>query len=141
MKAEELNKGNIVENKKIDIFNKGYVEIHARHIYEMAVKESSQGYNDYVDFFKPITMSEKFHNLFGVYKNGFDSYEYILERNQNLNIKIVFFQDYIMLRQGKGGVDDDLISIWNNDVTRREIYVHEFQNMYRALSGKGLAIQ
>lgn len=40
--------------------------------------------------FKPITLTEEWHNKFGVKKDGFKSFVYILPRKLNINIKIVF---------------------------------------------------
>lgn len=78
----------------------------------------------------PIPLTEEWHNAFGVERNGFDSFEYILPRTHNIAIKVIFNGDYVMLRQ-----DDDIISIWNKDLTKRDMYVHEWQNLYFTITG------
>lgn len=93
------------------------------------------------DDVEPIVLDEKWHKKFGVEKNGFLSYEYIISVVNNFDIKVVFSGDYIFLRQGDGNPkDDDVISIWNKDLTGRDMYVHEWQNMYQVLTGKKLTI-
>jgi len=86
----------------------------------------------------PITINEEWHNKFGVYLNGFKSFEYLLPQRNNFDLKVVFNGDYVMLRQGDGNIDDDICSIWNRDLTRRDMYVHEWQNLYFSLSGEEL---
>ena len=84
-------------------------------------------------------MTEEWHNRFGVFRNGFGQFEYILERNLNFNLRIIFTQDYIMLRQTTNNpINDDIISIWNKDLVKRNIYVHEWKALYLALSGEEL---
>ena len=86
-----------------------------------------------------IPMDSDWHKKFGVEKDGFDSYRYKLPRKNNIDITIIFSGDYVMLMQGEEGKprhDVDIISIWNKDLTRRDIYVHEFQNLYFLLAGE-----
>jgi hypothetical protein len=87
-------------------------------------------------------MTEEWHNKFGVFKDGFGQFEYILPNNRNFDIKVIFSHDYIMLRQkaSGGASQDDLISIWNRDLTRRNIYVHEWRILYKILAGEALTI-
>lgn len=87
-------------------------------------------------------MTEEWHNKFGVFKDGFGQFEYILPNNRNFDIKVIFSHDYIMLRQkaSGGALQDDLISIWNRDLTRRNIYVHEWRILYKILAGEALTI-
>ena len=46
-----------------------------------------------------------------------------------------------MLRQGFGGVKDDIVVIWNKDVSKRDMYVHEWQNLYYTLASKELTLK
>jgi hypothetical protein len=87
-------------------------------------------------------MTEEWHNKFGVFKNGFGQFEYILPNNRNFNIKVIFSHDYIMLRQAgsRGPMEDDLISLWNKDLTRRNISVEEWKFLYQILTGEELTI-
>jgi hypothetical protein len=101
-------------------------------------------YHPEIKVFEPILISEYWHNKFGVYKNGFGNFEYKLPRKQNINCTLIFTSDYIMLHQldvGDKPINAHLIAIWNKDVTRREIYVHEWQNLYLLLSGEKLKIK
>jgi len=90
----------------------------------------------------PIPLTEDWHNKFGVNRNGFDNFEYVLPEKNNFSIRIVFNGDYVMLRQGSGArANDDIVSIWNKDLTKRDMYVHEWQNLYYALTNKELTIK
>jgi hypothetical protein len=84
--------------------------------------------------YQPIPLTEEWHNKFGVQKNGFMSFEYVLQRKNNIDVKVVFQGDYVFLRQGLS----DVITIWNKDLTKRDMYVHEWQNLYFALTGEEL---
>jgi hypothetical protein len=91
--------------------------------------------------FEPIPLTEEWHNKFGTSKNGFKSFEYVLPRKNNIDLKVIFTGDYVMLRQGQGTLEDDVVSIWNKDLTKRDMYVHEWQNLYFALTGEELTIE
>jgi hypothetical protein len=99
----------------------------------------------YTTPFEPIPLTEKWHNKFGVQKNGFLSFEYVLQRKNNIDITVVFQGDYVFLRQSssskKSIIDDDVVSIWNKDLTKRDIYVHEWQNLYFALVSEELTLK
>lgn len=94
---------------------------------------------------QPIEMDEMWHNLFGVQMDGFHSFVYpITNMKMNLGMSIVFSGDYVYLRQGSKEQrcwDDNLVSIFNKDRTRREMYVHEFQNYYLLLTGEPLILK
>lgn len=89
------------------------------------------------------SLTEEWHNKFGVIKNGFGNFEYILPRKFNMNITVIHTHEYVYLRQGEGSnrYNDDLVAIWNKDVSRRDMYVHEWQNLYFALCGEELKIK
>lgn len=87
---------------------------------------------------EPILMTEEWHNKFGVLKNGFNNFEYKLPMNNT----IVFNGDYVFLRQGNDKpMECDIVTIWNKDLTKRDMYVHEFQNLYLILAGEELLNQ
>lgn len=90
------------------------------------------------DSYFGIPMDEEWHRIFGVEKDGFDSFRYKVPRNNNINITIIFTGDYVMIQQGDKPYESDLVSIWNKDLTKRDMYVHEFQNLYFILSGEDL---
>lgn len=96
------------------------------------IEEKSFKYWNY----EPIPLTEEWHNKFGVYKNGFNSFEYVLPEKNNLKIILVFSGDYCFMKQGR----KDIISIWNKDLTKREMYVHELQNLYFALTQRELTV-
>jgi hypothetical protein len=92
----------------------------------------------------PIPLTEEWHNKFGVEKNGFYQFEYELPEKNNFKIRVIFNHEYVTLRQG--GInqklhEDDLIVIWNKDLTKRDMYLHEWQNLYFALTGQELFIK
>lgn len=93
---------------------------------------------------KPIPLNEEWHNKFGIEKDGFNSFRYELPRNNNMKIVVIFQGDYVFLRQGQTdnkNISDDVISIWNTDLSKRDMYVHEWQNLYYALTNKELTIK
>lgn len=101
-------------------------------------------YHPEIKVFEPIIISEYWHNKFGVYKNGFGNFEYKLPRKLNISCTLIFTGDYVMLHQldiGDKPIDANVISIWNKDLTKREMFVHEFQNLYLMLSGEKLKIK
>jgi hypothetical protein len=97
-------------------------------------------YKDDINRYEPIPLTEEWHNRFGVIKNGFHSFEYPLPRKNNIDVKVIFTGDYVFLRQGKGNHEDDVVSIWNKDLTKRDMYVHEWQKLYFSLTGEELKV-
>lgn len=91
-----------------------------------------------IEGYKPIPLTEEWHNKFGVKINGFNAFEYKLPNKNNIDISVVFNEDYIVLRQGDDKMDDDMIYIWNKDLKKRAIFVHEWQNLYFVLTGEEL---
>jgi hypothetical protein len=91
----------------------------------------------------PIQLTEEMHNKFGVYKNGFNNFEYELPIKNNFSIKIIFSGDYVFLRQSNSHNihEDDVVSVWNKDLTKRDMYINEFQNLYFALTGEELTFK
>ena len=95
------------------------------------------------DDYRATPLTEEMHNKFGVYKNGFNNFEYELPIKNNFSIKIIFSGDYIFLRQSNSHNihEDDVISVWNKDLTKRDMYINEFQNLYFALTGEELTFK
>ena len=85
--------------------------------------------------FRSIKLTEEWHNKFGVKMNGFMSFEYKLPRKNTIDLTVVFSGDYVFLRQGKKPSEYEMVTIWNTDLTKRDMYVHEWQNWYNLLSG------
>ena len=140
MKANELRIGNLVytnsrwDKNGISIVNKiSAIDIQVR---------TNGVYQTYYlhEQINPIPLTEEWHNKFGVIKNGFESFEYVLPRKNNISLKVIFTGDYVMLKQGEGTPQDDIVSIWNKDITKRDMFVHEWQNLYFALNGEELTI-
>ena len=129
MEAKELRIGNYVKYAKEVLKFAGQTT----EITWMSLEDTS--------FYYPIPLTEEWHNKFGVVKNGFNNFEYALPRKNNMGIKIIFNGEYVMLRQGFGGVKDDIVVIWNKDVSKRDMYVHEWQNLYYTLASKELTLK
>ena len=131
MNANELRIGHLVYLKSKD------------KIYEISSGHDIEEIDDATENFdaKPIPLTEEWHNKFEVFKSGFESFAYVLPRKNNISLKVIFTGDYVMLRQGQGTQEDDVVSIWNKDLTKRDMYVHEWQNLYFSLTGKELIIQ
>lgn len=128
MNKEELRIGNLTEQGEVKSFFENGIHVGFGKCYNFNELE-------------PIPLTEEWHNKFGAKKSGFNSFEYILPETNNLNIKIVFSGDYVFLRQGQGkSYDDDLVSVWNKDLTKREMFVHEWQNLYKSLTNEELTL-
>lgn len=87
--------------------------------------------NDVIKSLYPINLNEEWHNKFGVKKNGYGSFEYKVLLELTPSLYIVFNCDYVTLRQHD---DSQEITIWNRNIYKRDMYVHEFQNLYFSLS-------
>lgn len=148
MKAKELRIGNFVHRSHLS----GVLElIEVETIGEDGINFycllDHDSYSiEYMPTFKdlePIPLTEEWHNKFGVKRNGFTSFEYELPRKNNQKITVVFNGDYVMLRQATSNKrnEDDIVSIWNTDLTKRDMFVHEWQNLYFALTNEELTIK
>lgn len=87
-------------------------------------------------------MTEEWHNKFGVFKNGFGAFEYLLPETRTSELKICFNDEYVWLRQPSDdkSYNDDVICIWNMDKTKRQMSVNEWKNLYFLLTGETLTI-
>ena len=136
MEAKELRIGNYVNFE----FHKDCGGVKGVEVFisdlEIILHNSSKS-----KYYTPIPLTEEWHNKFGVKINGFKIFEYTLPRKNNLDIKVIFNGDYVMLRQGKGDRNDDILSIWNKDLTNRDMFVHEWQNLYSALTNEELKLK
>ena len=142
MKVNELRIGNFVyfifNNEKIihSIVSK---DIHVMH-------KCERDYNEESECYYPIPLTEDWHNKFGIKKNGFKNFVYELPLTR-IAIKtiVVFTQDYVVLRSFDGdmqkpSIADNIVTIWNKDKMKRDMFVHEWQNLYHDLSGEELTI-
>jgi len=135
MRIQDLRIGNYISPLGI-----GVTEVEGFSLWDGLIQSTDFAERGIEDF-EPIPLTEEWHNKFGVIKNGFDSFEYELPRKNNFNLKVIFNGDYVMIRQssiGTSPIDDDIISVWNKDLTHRDMYVHEWQNLYFALTSEEL---
>ena len=142
MEAKELRIGNYFYDRNEKVLRLDWWE----YIHYLASDMTIDGVKvhpmtEHVQKAKPIPLTEEWHNKFGVKINGFKIFEYTLPRKNNLDIKVIFNGDYVMLRQGKGDRNDDILSIWNKDLTNRDMFVHEWQNLYFALTNEELKLK
>ena len=127
MKANELRIGNLV------LWRTAVLAITTTDI--EAIEAGSEKY-------RPIPITEEWHNKFGITKDGFGSFNYNICPFNKRSKVIVFSGDYIYLRDfgevnGKPSTEDSICVLWNND-RRGVIPVHTFQNLCHALTGKEL---
>lgn len=149
MEAKELRIGNLFyfpfTGEKIEVLGINAHE-YSEGIYNtISFKKGTNLYCEKIEVLKPILLTEEWHNKFEVVKNGFNQFEYNCPTKNNFNVAIIFVGDYVYIRQredkNKPSLSDDLISIWNKDLTKRDMYVHEWQNLYFALTGEELTIK
>ena len=135
MKATELRIGNFTQQGVV-------VEI------TRCIKDSFRVWNDGQlksfrdDEVAPILLTEEWHNKFGV-EMKFKHFTYKLPIIKNIEISIIHDLDYVYLRQRNDNhpMNDSIISIWNRDLVKRDMYVHEWQNLYFALTGAELKLK
>lgn len=89
---------------------------------------------------QPIQLTEEWHNKFGVTKNKKLSFIYKIKPETTLSTSIVFSGDYVYLTQGEQ-FDLNIVTIWNKDLAKRDMFVHEFQNLIYALTNTELTIK
>ena len=83
---------------------------------------------------KPIPMSKQWHKRFGVEGIPTESaFRYELPSNINLHVNVEFLNSGVYLGSGHSSV-----CIWDKDVAGRDMYVHEWQNLYNSLTGEKL---
>jgi hypothetical protein len=92
-----------------------------------------------VDYLKPIPLTEEWHNKFGVELNGHHRFLYKIRDD----IAVSFWGDYAFLVHYNQSVEkptteDNVCNLWNKDIKKRDMYVHEWQNLYHALTGEEL---
>jgi hypothetical protein len=151
MKASELRIGNYVNVPiqeqcpfRIDAF-----EYCSEKFIKVAQEVNLNGFEAhpltwYGGDLQPIPLTEEWHNNFGININGHLSFEYVLPRKNNMDIRVIFQGDYVFLRQSKNSnfpMADDVVVIWNKDLTKRDMFVHEWQNLYFALTGEELTFK
>lgn len=91
----------------------------------------------------PIELTPDWHKKFGIKFNGHLQFEYMIdEQIECYYKKVVFSGDYVYLRQStdKHASNDQLVTLWNNDIKKRPMWVHEWQDMYNLLAGRELQL-
>ena len=92
---------------------------------------------------KPILLTEEWHNKFGISKkSGVSSFEYYITDRKLIS----FSGDYVYLidisrLDGERGFDDDICTLWNKNIKKRDMYVHEWQNLYFTLTGNEIQLK
>lgn len=148
MKAQELRIWNIVGFKNRtdlycvvkSIYSPG---IHVIRYFNSGEEDDQP---EVIEDITPIPLTEDWHNKFGIKKNGFKNFVYELPLTR-IAIKtiVVFTQDYVVIRSFDGdmqkpSIADNIVTIWNKDKMKRDMFVHEWQNLYFALTGEELKI-
>ena len=134
IQSNELRIGNYVEHISFGIVPiEGIIRDSLKTIYK-----KNEFWDDF-KFHKPIPLTEEWHNKFGITKNGFGNFVYEISKRQ----LILFSGDYVFLRDlerldGKLSHLDNMCTLWNKDITKRDMFVNEWQNLYFALTNKEL---
>ena len=134
MQPNELRIGNYVKAKKTTTIDENTIELDSWKFQDLLM-------SDIIKYLEPIPLTEDWHKKFGVKINGFFCFEYNLCSRQ----KIVFTSDYVFLRditsfKGQESNEDNICTLWNKDNKKRDLYVHEWQNLYFALTNKELIL-
>lgn len=86
---------------------------------------------------KPVPISPVFHEACWIKKNAFEQYIYETMLPQG-NVQKIIFTDHRVFLQQPNNPKPDTITIWDNEYKGRGMYVHEFQRLYKLLTGKSL---
>lgn len=146
LKNSDLQIGNIIASGKV--FNNTstigkVLEIgNDEKEFEQIYCECSESFEWFFkDNYCGVPLTEDLHNIFGVKKDGFLNFVYDISRFDIKNETcLVFSGDYLFLRDKINEPNSppyDFITIWNKDI-KKEFYVHEFQNLYKEITGKKL---
>jgi hypothetical protein len=120
MEARELRVGNLVKNQFAEkpIIIKG-----------SDINDLSEGMDSHS--FQPIPLTEEWHNKFGIKKNRFGNFVYEISKRQ----LIIFNDDHVFLRDLDSSV---ICALWSEDIKKRNMFLHEWQNLHFALTNKEL---
>jgi hypothetical protein len=146
MKASELRIGNYIADRG----NKEWQIDHWESINKLSAKSNATMYmgilmethpmTEYVDYIKPIPLTEEW-----LLKFGFE--EEAMRYSKNIDLfgggkKLCFSGDYLYIidSEKQNTIPTDVVTIWNKDV-KKEFYVHQLQNLYFALTGEELIIK
>jgi len=143
-----LRRGNIVMDlaSKMDGKDDFYCSVtlvdETNNVYSRSILPNGAEQPTIKSITKYVLLTEEWHNKFGIKMNGHMSFEYLIRESKFGYTKIIFSGDYVYIRQSVNNFvsDDSLVTIWNNDIKKRGMYVHEFQNLYMVLKGEELFI-
>jgi len=103
--------------------------------------EYQDTFGQMIEFIQPIPLTPEWHIRFGAKRNGFNDFVY-----QVSDIKTISFSgDYVFMRDfdidiNAPGMTDNICTLWNNDIRKRSMYVHEWQNMWNIMTGTELTL-
>ena len=120
MQASDLRSGNIVKNDSLDVFKKGFIQIHARHIAEIAVYNSAQTGDSWVKHFNPVLISKQWFYELGFKPDNDESSELVKNGFHIIELP------------------DGSFEFFNHDYAIKIYYVHQLQNLYYSLMNEEL---
>jgi len=138
MKANELRIGNLVKHVDSDSIFK------VTGIHEFGLDCESKDESTYMEYenFEPVQLTPEYHKKLGAYTVvELNYYRYTLPRKNNSRLTVNFKGYGIDLHQyltDRTDQDLEVINIWDFNLTKREMYVHEWQNLYFILTGEEL---
>jgi hypothetical protein len=142
MKANELRIGNLIEYLVYDTqetpqeeWVENYVDI-----------QDLQWLNENPDdkHYRPMKLTEELHKKFNA-KRDVDVYKLLIytipSTRTSFEHSIAFLDGYVIFREGNDTFGyDKVVTLYNPDITKRDIYVHEWQNLYFSLTGEELTL-
>jgi len=143
LKNSDIQVGNIIASGKVfskiseigEVLEIGNDEREFEQVY-CQCQESFEWF--FKDNYCGVPLTKKWHKIFGVKKDNFMSYVYDISVFEKGDKCLVFSGDYLYLREinnEKGQAPYNFMVLWNKDI-KKEFYVHEFQKLYEAISGK-----
>lgn len=130
MNAQELRIGNITNLGRVYEIkeNKFYVYDDERTNYGSAWAK-----------IEPIPLTEEWHFNFGAVQTASNDFVYKISSNKT----IIFSSDYVFMRDFEKdlyspSMEDNICTLWNKDIRKRDMYLHEWQNMFYILTGEEL---
>ena len=141
MKAQELRIGNYIKSGEIELTT----TYHEIRIQTLSDCRQLNGYDSY----EPIELTEDWLLKFGFTKDDnilVRSFRKVIVNNalclKELIVNLDCMNQYIFLKETSFGKDkkQDIITLFNQDLSDHPIYVHKLQNIWFGLTEKELTI-
>jgi hypothetical protein len=133
---ETLTAGSFVQHVETKEFH--FVRSVLYHdLFEVDYITDTNGQNINFNLIKGVAIDKTFHESCWIDRNAFGQYIYETLLPQG-NVEKIIFTDYRVFLQQPNKPKPEIVTIWDNELKGRSMHVHEFQSLYKLLTGKNL---